>query len=396
MALPHMTSPSTPMNTTAAMAPLVAIVFLGFLAVGTPLAALAIHLHDAMGFSPALVGTIIGAQSLVTVVTRHASGTVCDRHGPRRAALIGLPLAALAGLVMLPATMLLPPGHGAVVPLLLLARAMLGAAESFFLTGSMTWGIGRMGPARTGKVMAWQGIAMYAALGVGAPLGLWLLRARGFDAVLALAILAPLAGAGIALALRGFPGTGGVRLPFHRVVGLVWMPGTVLALSALSFTAMTTFLALHYQAQGWNGAGLGMIGFVAAYILVRLCLAHLPDRQGGMRVGTASLLLQFIGQMALWLAPGPGAALLGAVVSGLGFSLVFPAMGVEATRRVPAAQRGQAVGNFIAFFDLSLGLGGPVLGLAASLGGSAAPFLAGALSTLLGLLLLRRLPPVQR
>jgi MFS family permease len=382
------------MSTATAMAPLVAIVFLGFLAVGTPLAALAVHLHDAMGFSPVLVGAVIGAQSLVTVVTRHASGTVCDRHGPRRAALIGLPLAAVAGLVMLPATIMLPPGNLLVVPLLLLARAMLGAAESFFLTGSMTWGIGRMGPARTGKVMAWQGIAMYAALGVGAPLGLWLLRAQGFGAVLALAVLAPLAGAGIALALRGFPGSGGVRLPFHRVVGLVWMPGMVLALSGLSFTAMTTFLALHYQARGWAGAGLGMIGFVAAYILVRLFLAHLPDRQGGMRVGTASLALQLVGQLLLWWAPGPWLALAGAVISGLGFSLVFPAMGVEATRRVPAAQRGQAVGNFIAFFDLSLGLGAPLLGLAATAGDSAAPFLAGALSTLLALLLLRRLPPV--
>jgi MFS family permease len=381
------------MSTTAAMAPLVCIVFLGFLAIGAPLAALALHLHDAMGFSPALVGAVIGAQSLVTVMTRHTSGTVCDHHGPRRAALIGLPLAALAGLVMLPATILLPPGHWLVVPLLLLARGMLGAAESFFLTGSMTWGIGRMGPGRTGKVMAWQGIAMYAALGIGAPLGLWLLQAQGFGAVLALAILAPLAGAAIALGLRGFPGAGGVRLPFYRVVGLVWMPGTVLALSGLSFTAMTTFLALHYQARGWDGAGIAMAGFVAGYILVRLFLAHLPDRQGGMRVGGASLALQMIGQVVLWLAPGPAAALMGAVVSGLGFSLVFPAMGVEATRRVPAAQRGQAVGNFIAFFDLSLGLGGPVLGLAASFGGSAAPFLAGAVSTLLGLVLLRRLPP---
>lgn len=382
------------MSTAAAMGPLVAIVFLGFLAVGTPLAALAIHLHDAMGFSPALVGAVIGAQSLATVVTRHAAGTLCDRYGPRRSALIGLPLAALSGLVMLPATILLPAENLLVVPLLLLARAMLGAAESFFLTGSMTWGIGRMGPARTGKVMAWQGIAMYAALGTGAPLGLWLLRDGGFGTVLLLSILAPLLATGIALGLRGFPGSGGLRLPFHRVVGLVWMPGTVLALSALSFVAMTTFLPLHYQARGWAGAGVGMIGFVAAYILVRLFLAHLPDRQGGMRVGIASLALQILGQLLLWWAPGPALALLGAVITGLGFSLVFPAMGVEATRRVPAAQRGQAVGNFIAFFDLALGLGGPLLGLAATLGGSAAPFLAGAVSTLLALLLLRRLPPV--
>jgi MFS family permease len=390
-----MSSATVPLTTKAAMGPLVIIVFLGFLAVGTPLAALAVHLHDAMGFSPTLVGVVIGMQSLATVVTRHAAGTVCDRHGPRHSALIGLPLAALSGLVMLPATILLPADSLLVVPLLLLARVMLGAAESFFLTGTMTWGIGRMGAARAGKVMAWQGIAMYAALGIGAPLGLWLLHSGfGFGIVLALAILAPLAGSGIALALRGFPGSGGLRLPFHRVVGLVWMPGTVLALSALSFVAMTTFLPLHYQARGWGGAGLGMIGFVAAYILVRLFLAHLPDRQGGMQVGIASLALQILGQLLLWWAPGPALALLGAVITGLGFSLVFPAMGVEATRRVPATQRGQAVGNFIAFFDLALGLGGPLLGLAATLGGSAAPFLVGAVSTLAALLLLRRLPPV--
>ncbi|MBO1075712.1 MFS transporter [Roseomonas marmotae] len=388
-----MSSPPAPMSTAGAMAPLVAIVFLGFLSVGMPLAALALHLHDAMGFGPAMVGAVIGAQSLATVATRHVSGTICDRFGPRRSALIGLPLAALAGVVMLVATLILPAGHLLVVPLLLLARAALGMAESFFLTGTMTWGIGRMGPARTGKVMAWQGIAMYAALGVGAPLGLWLLQHRGFGSVMVLAILAPLLGTGIALVLRGTAGSAGLRLPFHRVVGLIWRPGMVLGLAGLAFTAVTTFLPLHYQALGWAGAGLAMTGFVAGYIGVRLFLAHLPDRQGGMVVGAASLAAQFLGQMLLWWAPLPWLALLGAVVTGIGFSLIFPAMGVEATRRVPASQRGQAVGNFIAFFDLSLGLGGPLLGLASAFGGSATPFLVGALTTAAGLLLLRRMPP---
>ena len=383
------TSPAMPAF--AAMAPLVAMIFLGFLAIGTPMAALALHLHDALGFSPVLVGLVIGAQSVMTVLTRHMAGTLCDARGPRRSALIGLPMAALAGLLMLAAIQLLPPAPLLLVPLMLLARALLGAAESFFLTATMSWGIRRMGPARTGRVMAWQGIAMYASLGAGAPLGLWLLQAQGIGLVLAVAVLCPLAAAGIPLALPSMPGLGGQRLPFYRVIGLVWLPGSVLALSALSFVAMTTFLVLHYQARGWAGAGTAMALFVGAYILVRLCLAHLPDRQGGIRVGVVSLIVQTLGQVLLWLSPWPALALLGAVATGGGCSLIFPAMGVEATRRVPAEQRGQAVGNFVAFFDLALGLGGPLLGMVALAGGSAAPFLAGAIGSLAALVLLRRL-----
>lgn len=382
-----------PQTTRAALSPLVGIVFLGFLSVGLPLAALALQLHDEMGFDPFWVGIVIGAQSVVTVLTRHLAGTVCDRRGPKRSVLTGLPLAALAGVLMLLATTSLPAGHGLILPAMLVARAFLGAGESFFLTGTMSWGIGRLGPARTGKVMAWQGIAMYAALGIGAPLGLWLMRHAGFGAVVGLAALCPVLACGIALALRGTPATGGQRVPFYRVIGLIWRPGTVLALSSLSFTALTAFLALHYQARGWAGAGTAMMVFVAGYVLVRLFFAHWPDTKGGAKVAMGSLAVQLAGQLLLWLAPGPAVALAGALLSGLGFSLIFPAMGVEATRRVPPSQRGQAVGNFVAFFDIALGLGGPLLGLVVVLGGSGAPFLAGALAILLSMLMVRRLPP---
>lgn len=46
---------------------------------------------------------------------------------------------------------------------------------------------------------------------------------------------------------------------------------------------------------------------------------------------------------------------LGVLVAGVGFELIFPSLGVEATRRAPIAQRGRAVANFIAFVDLGSG-----------------------------------------
>ncbi|GJD53338.1 putative MFS-type transporter YfcJ [Methylobacterium crusticola] len=377
-----------PLGAAAGLAPLVLIVFLGFLAVGAPLPALALYVHDELGFGGAVVGWSIGLQSLAAVLTRHRAGTISDASGPRRAVLLGLPLAALSGLLYL-ASAWAPLAPGGRLGLLILGRLILGLGESLFLTGTMSWGIARLDASRTGKVMSWQGIAMYAAIGLGAPLGLAVHAAAGFAGVAALAAGAPLLAVAVALALPGVPASGGgERVGVGRVLGLIWRPGLVLALATVPFAAMAAFLVLDYADHGWSGAGLGLAGFGAGYILVRLLGSHLPDRLGGARIAAASLGVEVLGQLLLWLAPGPGLAAAGATVTGLGFSLVFPAMGVEATRRVPPELRGRAVGGFIAFFDVAMGLTGPAVGLVAGRFGFASAFLVGAVATLAALALL--------
>ncbi|MCK8786520.1 MFS transporter [Roseomonas sp. NAR14] len=367
------------------LGPLVAIVFLGFLAVAIPLPALSLHLHETLGFSPVVVGWTIGLQSIAAVLTRHRAGGFCDTHGSKPSVLLGLPLAVAAGLAYLLAS---PLAGGAALGVILLGRVVLGLGESLFLTGTMSWGIARLGPQRTGMVMAWQGIAMYASLGLGAAAGIPILRHFGFAGVAVCAMACPLLALAIAARLPGAPAMGGRRAPFHRVLGLIWRPGLVLTLGSMPFAVMASFLALYYADRGWDGAGLGIAGFGAGYILVRLFVAHWPDRHGGVRVGAASLVVEAIGQALMWLAGGPVVAGLGAVLTGMGFSLVFPSMGVEATRHVPAAQRGQAVAGFMAFFDVALGLTGPLAGLAIARFGYPSAFLAGVAVVLLALALL--------
>jgi predicted MFS family arabinose efflux permease len=65
-------------------------------------------------------------------------------------------------------------------------------------------------------------------------------------------------------------------------------------------------------------------------------------------------------------------------------------MGVEATRRVPIEQRGRAVANFIAFFDLAIGVTAPAVGYAAGLFGYGSAFLIGAVAAMGALLLAAR------
>lgn len=363
------------------LAPLVVIILLSFSSIGAPLPVLSLYVHNELGFDAFTVGLVIGLQSVVTVLTRHWAGTIADRYGPKAAALAGVPLTAAAGIFYI-ASAWLPGAPLHRLAVVLIGRVVLGFGESLSLTGTMTWGIGRIGAARTGRVMAWQGIAIYAAFGLGAPVGLTIYHTHGFAGVGALTMVLPLLALVIAWLLPAVPAPGGDRAPFYKVISLIWRPGTILMLATVPFAAMAAFLPLDYAAHGWTQAGFALTAFGITYTVVRLIGSHWPDTHGAVLVVGTSLAIEAAGQLLLWLAPQPWMALAGAALTGVGFSLVFPAMGVIATKQVPASQRGRAVGNFVAFFDIAIGLTGPVVGLLTGAFGYDVAFLVGAIATI--------------
>jgi predicted MFS family arabinose efflux permease len=120
-----------------------------------------------------------------------------------------------------------------------------------------------------------------------------------------------------------------------------------------------------------QGLGLGtfVVGLVAgaqfgASLLSRFWAGEYADTRGA-RIALVCVLIEAAGQALIWLAPGPALALLGAAVTGFGYSLVYPGFGVEAVLRAPPQSRGLAMGAYTACLDLALGLVNPALGLVA-------------------------------
>ena len=83
------------------------------------------------------------------------------------------------------------------------------------------------------------------------------------------------------------------------------------------------------------------------------------------------MFIEAAGLALIWLAPDRASGAVGAALTGFGYALVYPGLGVEAVRRAPAQSRGLAMGAYTVFLDVALGFGSPVLGLIAGWAGLA-------------------------
>jgi MFS family permease len=203
---------------------IIAALFSGYLAVGLPLPVIPLFIHERLGFSDLIVGLVIGIQFLATVLARGYAGRLTDHFGGKRSALQGAVVCALGGLLYLVSAM---PGlsPAASLAIIVVGRLAAGFGESQFVTGCVSWSIASVGPQRAGMSMSWTGIAMFAALAIGAPIGMALYKGYGLQAVMIACIVAPLIAAVIAFREVSYISPSGQRLPFYKVIGQIWREG---------------------------------------------------------------------------------------------------------------------------------------------------------------------------
>ncbi|OZY31506.1 MFS transporter [Pseudomonas lundensis] len=375
-----------PLAITLQVVSIVLFTFIGYLNIGIPLAVLPGYVHNHLGYGTVIAGLVISVQYLATLLSRPYASRIIDNLGSKRAVMYGLAGCGVSGVFMLVSNWLSAMPALSLTSLLI-GRLVLGSAESLVGSGSIGWGIGRVGAQNTAKVISWNGIASYGAIAVGAPLGVMMVNHWGMWSMGASIIALAALGLLLAWPKLAAPIVSGVRLPFLHVLGRVLPHGTGLALGSIGFGTIATFITLYYATQHWENAVLCLSLFGASFIGARLLFGNMINRLGGFRVAIACLSVETVGLLLLWLAPNPQLALAGAALSGFGFSLVFPALGVEAVNLVPASSRGAAVGAYSLFIDLSLGITGPLVGAVAAGFGFASIFLFAALAAFSGLML---------
>jgi MFS family permease len=348
-----------------------------FMAIGAALPVLPSYVHGPLHSGDLAVGVVIGAFAITSVVCRPLAGRQADKRGRRIVLVAGASALALGGVLYL-------VSHSVIS--LILARLVVGAGEGSVYTAGATWAVDLSPPDRRGFALGMFGLAVWGGLSLG-PLAGELLRSdSGYPAVWVLTAGLPAAGALLASRLpepapaltAGLP-----RMSLRTLLpAQARRPGIALALANIGYAALASFVVLALKARGIGDGAIVFTVFAVAVFASRLILGRVPDAAGARPTAVTAGILEALGLSIVAAAGSLAIALIGALVIGLGFSMLFPSLALMVVGDVGEENRGSAMGAFTAFFDVGVGLGGPIAGLTASLAGYPAAFYLSALAAL--------------
>ncbi len=362
-------------------------IFISYLSVAIALPVISVYVGQKLGLPNWMGGLAVGIAFISTIFSRSYAGNFADTRSTKKCAMLGLVIyMSAAGICLASACPGLP--RPAAYAILLCGRLLLGLGESMTLTGIINWHFALIGPQHSGKVLSVAGMAMYGAFAVGGPIGLTVYEDYGFILLMGLSLILPLAGGGLLANARAVlpEKKTAPRKSFLRIIHMIWQQGAVVGLQGVGFAVLGAFISLYFKSNGWPYAGFGLSCFGFGFVISRILFGALPDKIGGVRLAFYSLAVELAGQTLLWLAPDVYTALAGSLLTGLGCSMIFPAMGVEVVKRVPSELRGTAFGGFAAFQDLAYAVSAPLTGGLADRLGYPVVFMVGAIAAALGIL----------
>lgn len=339
-----------------------------FINIGMPLATIPVFVHKQLGYNSIIAGIAVSAAYLATFISRPLAGQWLDIKGAKSAVIIGLGVSACGGMFTLLALFFTHQPLIALI-LILLGRFCMGISESWASTGVNIWNIGRVGIDNATHVISWNGVTTYGGMAIGAPLGVylasqsndWVGGLSGFSVLTIIMASLSMLLASTYPAIIPVPTQ--KRLSFTKVFKRIFAFGCCLGLAAIGFGSIQTFIALYFITNHWTGSAIALTIFGISFVMIRFIFKNSLIKHGGYIVSIISLITETTGLLLLATQPSVIGAYIGAALTGAGFSLIYPALGVIAISRVSTENKGTALASFSLFFDIALFISGPLLGL---------------------------------
>jgi len=326
-----------------------------------------------LGVDAAVGGLLVSLAAFASIVAMPIAGALTDRWGPRRV-IAGAAVLSAAGLLLVLVLL--------TVPSLAASRIVFGAGNAAVATALTAWVVAETPAGERGRALGFFGLSVWVGLALGPVIGENLLQLFGYRAVWATAVVVQLAGLFLAMLARD--GSAPPRavidrtepLPVGRpLVTTLLRPGGVGFLAWAAEGFLIAFLIAHLighgvEAQGLFGAANVFTVFALSVVASRLLLGGLPDRIGATVTARISLAILAAGLAVLAFASDFPSAAIGAVLIGVGYSPLFPALTLLSTQRLAPERRATGVGVFSAFTSAGYAAGSLVGGVLVSTLGS--------------------------
>ena len=260
---------------------------------------------------------------------------------------------------------------------ILVARLVMGAVQGAFFVGTVTLTTDLAPEHRRGEAASYFSVAIYGGMAFGPWLGEWAAGRWGFDGGFLLGGLCMGIAAVIAFWLPDFVGDQKPNIAseentrrralLYRTA--IW-PGVVMALGIMIFPALHGFMPKLMDERALGDAGPIYALYGLLVLVLRLVCSRLPDALGTGKTAAVALMGSSVGMLIMGSFVSRPGMFVGAAVLAIGGSLLYPALMIAAVDGVPANERAQAMSTFTMFFELSGGIGAPVLGVVAWLSGT--------------------------
>ena len=177
------------------------------------------------------------------------------------------------------------------------------------------------------------------------------------------------------------------------------VPGILMLLVNIGFGCITTFIALHAEAQNAEGVSLYFIVYAVVTLASRPYIGKLIDRHGYRIPAIASTLCTAGTLMLIGVSSNVFMFAAAGVLGGLGIGTAMGTFQAMAVADVEPWRRGVATSTYMTAFDLGIAIGSLVGGIIADLAGYTVMYFAVALfpiaASVLSAFVIKKAPPKQ-
>lgn len=335
-----------------------------------------------LGGSDQLIGVVVGIFTFSALLLRPFAGHALESKGRGFVYLIGLIIFVFSVGTF---------GFAMSIWFLLLMRIIQGIGWGFSTTASGTIATDLIPPKRRGEGMGYYGLSGNLALAFGPTLGLAL---AGFLSFQSLFIICAVLGLTAFLLASRIQYKKVEKMPektaqlkFDIYEKSALKPAFLLFFVTVTFGGIASFLPLYTTQKGISGIELYFLFYALALMLSRTFAGQIYDKKGHQAVFIPGAILILIAMVLLSWIPNSYILILAAILYGLGFGTIQPALQAWAVERAPQNRKGMANATFFSFFDLGVGVGAIMFGQIGHWFGYGTIYLVGGLSVFLSMLL---------
>lgn len=321
-----------------------------------------------IGSSETWVGIIVGIFTFSALLIRPFGGKMLDTRGRAPVFITGLAILVISLYSLAVSTTIL---------ILVAVRIVQGVGWGLSNTASGTIASDLVPKDRRGEGLGFFGLSGNLALAIGPALGLFLVNHIEFSTLFIICGSLTLIALVLALNVRyvkpepltdvEIQEDADTASRFNFVEKRALPASALLFFITFTFGGIATFLPAYTFSEGFQPHYIQIyfILYAVALVTTRFFAGRIYDRRGLAIVFIPGVILIIAGLTLLAILDSPIYLFAGAILYGLGFGTVQPALQASAINTTPPRKRGMANATFFSAFDLGVGLGAITFGLVA-------------------------------